>query len=140
MKNVSVGDMSAENWRQTTIGLIERSIAAGMYGRPDLSFLRLLSFEYRDTQRMYTFGGMIVDKPLRRKVVRVAKKWPFYCKDKLKNVKHIPHLIMTRKERSYLDEIAASATSYKGEIGVSIEDFQVYRQFYRYLPVYSEIV
>jgi hypothetical protein len=79
-------------------------LSASPYGRPGLSFLRLLSFEYRDTKRMYTFGGIMVDKALRRKVVRVAKKWPFYCRDKLKNVKHIPHLIMTRKERIYLDE------------------------------------
>jgi hypothetical protein len=140
MRNVTVRDMSAQNWRRTTITLIEKSIATGIYGRTDATFLRLLSFEYRDTQRMYTFGGMIVDAATRRKVLRVAKKWPFYCKDKLKNVKRIPHLIMTRKERSYLDEIAASAVAYNGEIGVSVEDFKVYKEYYRYLPVYSETV
>ena len=47
---------------------------------------------------------------------------------------------MTRKERSYLDELAASTAPYTGEIGVTVGDFQAYKEYYRYLPVYSEIV
>ena len=89
---------------------------------------------------MYTFGGMIVDPTMRRRVVRVANKWPFYCRDRLRNVKHIPHLFMTRKERNYLDKLALSSTPYTGEIGVSVADFQFYKEYYRYLPVYSEIL
>ena len=58
----------------------------------------------------------------------------------MKNLKQIPHLIMIRKERLYLDEIAASSKVYNGEIGVSVDDFKIYKQYYRYLPIYSEIL
>jgi len=143
LHTVTANDMAAANWRNTIIQLIEKSIALGLYGRSGSSgvtFLRLFSFEYRDTQTMYTFGGMIVDPTIRKRIVRVARNWPFYCRDKLRNVKHIPHLIMTRKERNYLDRLALSSTPYAGEIGVSVSDFQLYKEYYRYLPIYSEVL
>lgn len=142
IRSVTAGDLSPANWRKTIVQLIEKSISLSIYGRSSsgISFLRLFSFEYRDTAGMYTFGGMIVDRATRKRVVRVARKWPFYCRDRLRNVKHIPRLTMTRMERNYLDKLALSSASYTGEIGVSVADFQLYKEYYRYLPVYSEIL
>jgi hypothetical protein len=140
LRSVAPQAFSPSQWPMTIIQLIERSITLGMYGRTDTTFLRLFSFEYRDTHRMYTFGGVLADLPAKRKIQRVARAWQFHCKDKLRNVRRIPRLMMTRKERGYLDELALSSREYKGEIGVSVEDFKAYQEYYRYLPLYSEIV
>jgi hypothetical protein len=140
LRNLTPENFVPDRWRNTIIELIERSIALGMYGRKDATFLRLLSLEYRDTHRMYTFGGVLADPAMKRKVLKCARTWPFYCKDKLKNIREIPRLMMTRKERTYLDELALSSKEYNGEIGISIEDFRAYQEYYRYLPLYSEIV
>jgi hypothetical protein len=140
LRNLTPENFVPDRWRNTIIELIERSITLGMYGRKDVTFLRVLSLEYRDTHRMYTFGGVLVDPAMKRKVLKCARAWPFYCKDKLKNAREIPRLMMTRKERTYLDELALSSKEYNGEIGVSVEDFKAYQKYYRYLPLYSEIV
>jgi hypothetical protein len=140
LRNITPEHLAPATWHDTNIEFIERSITLGMYGRKDVTFLRLLSFEYRDTHRMYTFGGMLAEQPTRRRVLRVARSWPFYCDGKLKNVREIPRLMMTKKERAYLDKFALSSNPYNGEIGVSIEDFTSYQEYYRYLPLYSEIV
>jgi hypothetical protein len=63
------GDLTARLWKRTMIRLIEKTITQGMYGRQDVAFLRLFSLEYRDTSDMYTLGGIILDRPQRRKVV-----------------------------------------------------------------------
>ena len=105
LRNVAPQDFSPSQWRRTIIQLIERSITLGMYGRTDVTFLRLFSFEARDTHRIYTFGGVLADLPTKRKISRVARAWKFHCKDKLSNVRQIPRLMMTRKERGYLDDI-----------------------------------
>jgi hypothetical protein len=75
VRSVAASDLSPANWRNTVLQLIEKSISLSIYGRSSsgITFLRLFSFEYRDTARMYTFGGMIVDPATRRRVVRIAK-------------------------------------------------------------------
>ena len=52
----------------------------------------------------------------------------------------IPRFIMTKKERDYLDSIVHAPHLYSAHVGIQRGEFDNYCRFYRFLPIYSEIL
>jgi hypothetical protein len=140
MQGLNYSDFAAPNWKRTNVRLIERAISRATYGRVDVSFSKLFSFEYRDTRDMYTFGGILTDRKMRRAVMSAMKTWPFYCNGRLRNITKIPRFSMTKKERNYLDSLVHAPDEYSEEKGISEAEFGDYCRFYRFLPIYSEVL
>jgi len=116
-------------------------IKSGLASR-DETFIPLYSFEYADGHRMLTVGGMI-GTPLNRETLRAStlkdlKYMKFEEADRPFAI-NIPRL--TRKERLFLDKnMPAHAKWALRDFELPAEMLQSYKDIYRYLPVYGELV
>jgi hypothetical protein len=131
----------AGSTRDTTIRkIIERAIEVGLRGRSNVSFRNLLSLYYNDSNRMYTMGGVVCDPKIAADIEDSSLvQHEFVVDDFVTNFIEMPRIILTRKERLFLEPFCLGSQTYDGSIGVSEELLQTYKKYYRYLPSFSEI-
>jgi hypothetical protein len=116
----------------------ERSIVV----RPDLSFAPMFNFIYRDSHLMLTMGGMIADPADRRKLKDSTLGETNYYRE---NFDASPFEItvprLTRKERAALDRgMPAPDGWHPEEFDIEPDIIMRYRDIYRFLPAFAEIL
>lgn len=105
-----------------------------------LEFVKLFKFNYSDGAPMITFGGILVRKERVQIINQIISK----NKLQIYEAMDINFPMLTRKEMIYLNqqlpnntEIVNISSEYSF---IPSEEINNYRKFYRYLPIYNEIV
>jgi hypothetical protein len=124
------------------IEIIERALKAGLVGRTDVAFIPIFNFLYADGHQMLTLGGMIGTDVERRKLRGSELEDVSYFRGDLKAKPYqirIPRI--TRKERLFLDGAMPCGSKWKPkDFELSSEDILAYREVYRFLPAYAELL
>jgi hypothetical protein len=133
-------DFAGSKIDETTRRIIGRAIELGLRGRTDVKYFNLLSLYYRDTSRMYTVGGVLCDPVIFNKVGKSQlMSNEFVKRDFIAESVEIPRIILTKKERLFLERYCVGRESYDGSIGVASELAENYKRYYRFLPNFAEI-
>lgn len=121
--------------------IIQASIQNGMQHQiGDVCFLQLFNLTYRDTKKMYTFGGMFCD-------VSMVEN----CKEQLTRLHYIRHEnevikidcpLLTPREKMYLDQGVQrnGINDVTGVTGLKRNDVDRYRLYYKYYPQFFESI
>jgi hypothetical protein len=115
-----------------------RSIVA----RPELRFLPMFNFAYKDSHSMLTMGGMIAGPDeMRRLQGSTLSDTVYYRNDFATPPFQIKVPRLTRKERVYLDREMPCADGWvPADFDLDPEDVRNYRDIYRFLPAFAEIL
>jgi hypothetical protein len=134
-------DFVESNLVKINTHILKSAIASGLVGR-EARFLPMFWFVYQDGHKMLTLGGMIATEAEARRVEASALSAATYYRGAHSDE---PYLIrvpnFTRKERIHLDSQMPCADDW------TTDDFEVdpiairdYREVYRYLPAYAELL
>lgn len=131
-----------EQLPQLYVDLIIKAIKTGLRGRSDVEFIPLFNFTYADGASMLTIGGMIGKAQDRRKIRQSRLAKTIYYRDDFKRRPYeikVPKL--TRKERLHLDSLMPSSKKWDSKVFQQEDkDVQAYREIYRFLPAYAELL
>jgi hypothetical protein len=134
-------DFAESNLVAINTGILERAIASGLVAR-EATFLPLFWFVYQDGHKMLTIGGMIATDAEVRKVEASTLRLASYYRSNFSGEPYsirVPNL--TRKERMYLDREMPCADDWTtAEFEVDLDSIRDYREVYRYLPAYAELL
>lgn len=130
------------NLPSTNKRIILNALKDGMSGRTDVNFLPLFYFLYADGHRMMTIGGMIGSKAEKRKINSMNIDGAIYLRT---DERHAPYEIrvptFTPKERHSMNQAMPCPVGWQpAEFEVPIEDIASYREIYRFLPAYAELL
>jgi hypothetical protein len=122
--------------------ILDNVIARGMRSRSEAEFCRMFNFTYKDGHQMLTVGGMICAPEDKRRLLAAGLNTTVYYRDTLAAAPcelRIPRF--TRKERLHLDWAMPCADGWlPDEFETTAEDINTYRDVYRFLPSYAELV
>jgi hypothetical protein len=121
--------------------ILRAAFIKSIVSRPELQFLPMFNFVYKDSHSMLTMGGMIAGRAEKRQVRTSSIGGTVYYRsdftDPAFEIK-VPRL--TRKERIYLDREMPCADDWvPGEFDLDPEVIRHYRDIYRFLPAFAEI-
>jgi hypothetical protein len=121
--------------------ILERAIASGLVAR-EARFLPLFWFGYQDGHKMLTLGGMIAtDSEIRKVEGSTLPRANYYRGDFSGEPYSIRVPNLTRKERMFLDcEMPCDDGWTTHEFEVDPDSIRDYREVYRYLPAYAELL
>lgn len=110
--------------------------------RGEVEFLPMFNFAYKDSHAMLTMGGMIGGRSEKRLLTASSISDTVYYRNDFDSPPfeiHVPRL--TRKERIYLDrEMPCEDDWTPGDFTLASEDVLHYRDIYRFLPAFAEIL
>ena len=117
--------------------IVDNQIRSTVANRvPTLDYEQLFNFHYRDSVRMITVGGVIVDDTLRERFDAVP--WAvldgYRAGDEALRIE-LPHL--TIRELAHLDNQLPNGIDTLASPGLTDEDIKWYGAFYRYYPRYA---
>ena len=122
--------------------LLDNVIGRGMRSRSEAEFCRMFNFTYKDGHQMLTLGGMICTQDEKRRLLAAGLDNTIYYRNSFHADPcelRIPRF--TRKERLHLDWAMPCADSWlPDDFEVAPEDIKTYREIYRFLPSYAELV
>jgi hypothetical protein len=134
-------DFTASNLLAVNIEVLGRAISYGLGGR-EAKFMPLFNFVYRDGHKMLTIGGMIVTESEKRKLEASTLNLTSYYRRDLSAPPYeirVPNL--TRKERMFLDPHMPCDDEWTTEeFELDPGSIQDYREVYRFLPAYAELL
>ena len=139
MAGMSEADFKPPKRDATIVRMVERCINQGLVGRNGLSFEYLIRLAYADGRRMLTVGGMIVDGASKPRVSgeQLADIW-FLSRGEQGAVVDIPRLVFTDKEVAALERWMPTGAGVPKNMGLTADEVDRFRRFYRYWPSYSE--
>lgn len=122
--------------------LLLRALKEGMRGRIGIEYHPLFNFLYADGHRMLTLGGVIGSEVEKGKIGEINLEGAIYLRT---NIDDDPYEIrvppFTRKERHLLDSAMPCTVGWQPkEFKLSEENVNTYREIYRFLPSYVEIL
>jgi hypothetical protein len=125
-----------------SIEILRAAFTRSIVSRPGLQFLPMFNFTYKDSHSMLTMGGMIAG-PSEKRLLRASDlNETVYYRDNFDTSPFeikVPRL--TRKERVYLDREMPCADGWApGDFDLDPEDIRHYRDIYRFLPAFAEIL
>jgi hypothetical protein len=127
---------------QRNIEIIANAMKSGIAGRPEVEFIPLFNFIYKDGHEMLTMGGMIGGPEEKRKIrssILADSKYYRGSFDKPPCIITVPKL--TRKERQYLDGFMPTKDGWTPkDFELSKESVEDYRDIYRFCPNYAEML
>ncbi len=122
--------------------LIEQAIKQGLVARPNITFVPLFNFIYKDGHEMLTVGGMIAEPAEKRKIKRASLDETLYYRKSLSKTPYkirVPRL--TRKERLHMDKAMPCGEGWSPEeFELSQDEVSAYREIYRFCPAYAELL
>jgi hypothetical protein len=121
--------------------ILRAAFTKSIVTRPELQFLPMFNFAYKDSHSMLTMGGMIGGRAEKRNLRTSSVGDAVYYRADFESAPFeikVPRL--TRKERMYLDREMPCPDGWKpGEFDLEPDDVRRYRDIYRFLPAYVEI-
>jgi hypothetical protein len=137
-----IRDFTKTNIPRTSVTILQNVLNEGIVGRQGISFCPLFHFLYADGHLMLTVGGVIVGEAERRKIRSVDMDTAFYFRTDLSSGPYqiiIPRL--TRKERHVIDSAMPCELGWQpNEFTLPEKAIEVYREVYRFLPAYAELL
>lgn len=122
--------------------ILRAAFTRSIVARPELQFLPMFNFAYRDSHSMLTMGGMIAGRAEKRQIRASNIAETVYYRD---NFESRPFEIkvprFTRKERVYLDREMPCADDWvPRDFDLDPDEVRNYRDIYRFLPAFAEIL
>jgi hypothetical protein len=119
---------------------LKAAFTKAIVARPELQFLPVFNFVYKDSHSMLTMGGMIAGRAEKRLLRASTLNDTVYYRDDFDappfEIK-VPRL--TKKERIYLDREMPCVDGWRPEdFDLETGETQRYRELYRYLPAFAE--
>jgi len=139
---LSEGDFGKSELLQRSIEVLKGAFTRSIVARPELEFLPMFHFDYRDSHRMLTMGGMIAG-PTERRLLRASTidAAIYYRGDFGTQPFEINVPRLTRKERVYLDREMPCPDGWSPkEFDLDPDKARQYREIYRFLPAFAEIL
>jgi hypothetical protein len=138
----SLEDFTKSKLPKTNMQILNNAIDEGMSGRHDVDFCPLFHFLYADGHHMLTIGGMITSEAEKRWLKSIDAVKAFYLRTDFSIPPYeiqVPRL--TRKERHILDSSMPCPSGWQPrEFNLPQESIEVYREIYRFLPAYAELL
>jgi putative O-methyltransferase len=130
-----------EKLASRNVEIIGRLIDQGMVRR-HLRFLPLFNFLYADGHEMLTIGGIIGNDDLDRQLgLSAAIRSPWIRRSWADEPFRIEVPLLTRKERMLLDSSMPASSKWKPrKMLLDADDLAAYRETYRFLPTYAELM
>ena len=125
-----------------TMDALKAAFKKSILARQDLEFMPMFNFVYKDTHRMLSLGGMITGRAEKRALAAsTISEAPYYRPNFELEPCHITVPNLTRKERVHLDrEMPGTSDWVPAEFDLGPDDTQRYREIYRFLPAFAEIL
>lgn len=135
-------DFGKSKLLERTTEVLKATITRSIVARPAMQFLPMFNFVYRDSHRMLSMGGMVAGKPEKRLLrASTIDETIYYRSDFDSPPCEITVPKLTRKERMYLDREMPCADGWvPQEFDLDAEDAKRYREIYRFLPAFAEIL
>lgn len=139
---ISPIDFAKGNLHKISKRAILNALQDGMTGRTGVGYHPLFYFLYADEHRMMTIGGVIGANAEKRKLSSINKEGATYLRTKEEEGPYEINVpIFTRKERHLLDSAMPCAAGWQPtEFTLPAEHIETYREIYRFLPSYVEIL
>jgi hypothetical protein len=139
--NTDSKEFTLSNLDRLSKKVVVNAFKDGMVGR-GVDYIPLFDFVYADGHRMLSVGGLIGTAEEKRKVEGMDKEGAAYFR---LNPEGQPYNIsvprLTAKERHLLDAAMPGEPSWQPkEFKLSKEDINSYREIYRFLPSYAELL
>lgn len=137
----SVQDFTESKLVNVNREIVTRAMRSGLAAR-GLEYIPMFSFSYADGHEMLTVGGMIGTPQDRQRVQDSSlSTLPYIRFDESAGPYRIVIPLLTRKERIYLDKtLPPSGTWDVRHFELPMELAKAYRNIYRYMPSYAELV
>lgn len=139
---VEIGDYAKSNLNKISKMVIMNALKEGMVARRNLDYYPLFYFDYADGHRMMTLGGVIGSQVEKGKLNSINKEGAEYLRMGINdNPYEIKVPVFTRKERHMLDSAMPCPDGWQpNDFPVPPEYIQAYREIYRFLPSYAELL
>ncbi len=139
---MDIQDFTKSKLPKTNVVVLLNALKEGMRGRIGIEYHPLFNFSYADGHRMITIGGVIGSEVEKRKICAMNLEGASYLRT---NINDDPYEIQvppfTRKERHLLDSAMPCPAGWQPqEFRLSEENVNTYREIYRFLPSYAEIL
>lgn len=122
--------------------IINSSIKEGLEIQPArIEYLQLFNITYKDTKKMYTFGGIYFQNDQDVSIKSMLSGINFISHDE--NIVNINCPLLTPKEKIVLDSLIKSESvceDVEGITGLNEEDINRYAKYYKYYPQYFESI
>lgn len=122
--------------------ILRAAFTKSIIARPELEFLPMFNFVYKDSHKMLSMGGMIARRAEKRQLRASTLCDTVYYRDNFDSAPFeitVPRL--TRKERAYLDGQMPCADGWvPSEFVLEPEEVRRYNEIYRFLPAFAEIL
>jgi hypothetical protein len=137
-----VADYVRSNLPRINTDIVARAMLSGVASRRGVELIPLFNFLYADGHNMQTIGCMIGSDLERRKVLASGIDREIYYRGALADEPYeIRVPVITRKERAYLDrEMPCDDTWQPADFELSNAEVLLYREIYRFLPAYAELL
>jgi hypothetical protein len=122
--------------------VLKAAFTKAIVPRRGVQFLPMFNFVYKDSHSMLTMGGMIAG-PAERRLLRASTldEATYYRGDFDTPPFEVKVPRLTRKERIYLDREMPCADGWvPKDFDLDTEETQRYRDLYRFLPAFAEIL
>lgn len=142
-----LGDRPVEQYTRrqlagVNVAILSRALEAGAAGRKGIDIIPVFNFLYKDGHEMLTLG-CVIGTDAEGRQVRESRldEQVYYCDDFSKDPYRIRVPIITRKERHYLDKAMPCLDGWiPQDFEMNSEDVLLYREVYRFLPAYAELL
>lgn len=139
-----ISDFAESNLYKMSRRVIMNALTEGMSGRRRIQYIPLFYFLYADEHEMMTIGGMIGSTEEKRKVESMGMEGAVYFRRKLgerESPYEIVVPVITQKERRTMDSAMPCEEGWQPEgFTIATADINVYREIYRFLPAYAELL
>lgn len=139
---LSEGDFGKSKLVVRSTDVLKAAFTKAIVARHELLFLPMFNFVYKDSHSMLTMGGMIAGRTEKRLLRASTMDDAVYCRNDFDSPPFeikVPRL--TRKERIYLDREMPCADDWvPKDFDLDAEEARRYRELYRFLPAFAEIL
>ena len=137
-----VRDFTKSKLPSTNKLVLLNALQDGMSGRTGIEYLPMFHFLYADDHKMLTIGGIIGSETEKRKIAAMNMKGAKYIRTKIDSEPYeIKVPTVTRKERHLLDSNMPCENGWQpDDFSFPDEDIEIYREIYRFLPAYAELL
>ena len=137
----NVTDFAASTLHRRVADVASAAIVSGEDMREGISFHPIFNFVYADGHEMLTLGGMICSRD--EKENEVGGLGPFALHSQylfLGFRSRLKFRSSLRRERLHLDSHMPCEDGWTPDFGLEPEEIRLYRDIYRYCPLYAELM
>jgi len=139
---LSVGEFTKSKLPNTNKFVLMQALKDGMSGRANEEYLPMFHFQYADGHKMLTIGGVIGSSIEKEALDNMNVEGAEYLR---REPDSEPYEIkvppFTRRERYLLDpHMPCEGAWQPDDFKFPDEHIEIYREIYRYLPVYAELL